>query len=175
MPSFAPWLGRLLILVVGRIVKYWFAMAVKLWLDDKRPCPDGWLHARTALEAMDILGDGEVAEADLDHDLGRCPQCSTCRGFKAVCGCGCHWPEILAMHHFRTTSLPTDACQKCSACNGYRSSCRCSCHWTGYNLVLWMAARGLWPRKKPVVHSSYPGGAANMRAVIDLYFGKQLR
>ena len=147
---------------------------IRLWLDDKRPCPPGWVHARTAVEAFDLLSAEVVAEADLDHDLGRCDQCPTCRGYKAVCGCQCHWPEVLALHHIMLGSAKLDDCQKCLACKGYRCSCRCPCHWTGYNVVLWMASREIWPAKKPVVHSSNHFGAIKMRAVIDRYFGKRM-
>lgn len=44
---------------------------LKLYLDDVRPCPEGWVLAHDCPEAMDILlkhfGTFEVS---LDHDLG---------------------------------------------------------------------------------------------------------
>jgi hypothetical protein len=43
---------------------------MKLWLDDERPAPDGWLHVTTPEEAIEFLGDGLIAEMSLDHDLG---------------------------------------------------------------------------------------------------------
>lgn len=111
-------------------------MGIRLWLDDKRPCPEGWVHAHTAEEAIRILGATQVDEASLDHDLGHCDNCTTC--------------------------------------NGYKSACGCKCHWTGYSVTLYMASTGRWPAKKPTVHSANPAGAANMRAVIDRYFGARL-
>ena len=45
-------------------------MAVKLWLDDVRPAPDGWEHVFTASEAIAHFATGNVVEASLDHDLG---------------------------------------------------------------------------------------------------------
>jgi len=45
---------------------------VKLWHDDVRPAPDGWVWARTNDEALKYLRTGEVEEISLDHDLG-CP------------------------------------------------------------------------------------------------------
>lgn len=45
-------------------------MRVRLWLDDVRPAPDGWLHVKTAPEAIALFATGEVVEASLDHDLG---------------------------------------------------------------------------------------------------------
>lgn len=43
---------------------------VRLWLDDLRPAPHGWTHARTAPEAIALLAAGGVEEVSLDHDLG---------------------------------------------------------------------------------------------------------
>ncbi len=44
---------------------------MNLWLDDVRPAPPGWVHARTAEEAAHYLATGHVVNASLDHDLGR--------------------------------------------------------------------------------------------------------
>lgn len=46
-------------------------MRVKLWHDDVRRAPEGWLWARTNDEARAILIEHDVIEASLDHDLGR--------------------------------------------------------------------------------------------------------
>ena len=49
------------------------AAARRLWVDDQRPAPRGWLHARTfdeAVLAIRQLGP-ELIEVSLDHDL--CP------------------------------------------------------------------------------------------------------
>ena len=43
-----------------------------LWLDDIRPAPRGFTHARTIEEAKALLETGVVAFASLDHDLGAC-------------------------------------------------------------------------------------------------------
>lgn len=43
---------------------------MKLWLDDKRPAPEGWQHVRTALEATTTLYGRCVTHLSLDHDLG---------------------------------------------------------------------------------------------------------
>jgi hypothetical protein len=43
---------------------------VKLYLDDMRPPPDGWVLVRTAQEAIAILETGGVSHLSLDHDLG---------------------------------------------------------------------------------------------------------
>lgn len=43
---------------------------VKVFLDDERPTPDGWVRAFTAPEAIDLLKTGKVTQLSLDHDLG---------------------------------------------------------------------------------------------------------
>ena len=45
-------------------------MGVKLWHDDIRPAPEGWLWARTNAAAMEILDTQDVDEISMDHDLG---------------------------------------------------------------------------------------------------------
>ena len=43
---------------------------MKVWLDDVREAPEGWIHVRTPEEAIDLLRAGGVEEISLDHDLG---------------------------------------------------------------------------------------------------------
>lgn len=43
---------------------------MKVWLDDVREAPDGWVHVKTPEEAIELLRSGEVEEINLDHDLG---------------------------------------------------------------------------------------------------------
>jgi hypothetical protein len=43
---------------------------MKVWLDDRRAAPEGWVHVRTPEEAIELLRGGEVEEISLDHDLG---------------------------------------------------------------------------------------------------------
>jgi hypothetical protein len=43
---------------------------MKVWLDDRRAAPEGWVHVRTPDEAIELLRSGEVKEISLDHDLG---------------------------------------------------------------------------------------------------------
>lgn len=45
---------------------------MKLWLDDERKAPrGGWKVARTAQEAIKVLGRGKVRLVSFDHDLGQ--------------------------------------------------------------------------------------------------------
>ena len=50
-------------------------MGIKLYVDDIRPCPDGWTLARTVAEAKLHLGLGGVDALSLDHDMGACDTC----------------------------------------------------------------------------------------------------
>jgi hypothetical protein len=43
---------------------------MKVWLDDVRPAPDGWLHLPTPAEVIEHLRTGDIEELSLDHDLG---------------------------------------------------------------------------------------------------------
>lgn len=62
----------------------------RLWLDDLRPAPSGWLWVKTAWEAIDALQRGGVAEVSLDHDLGE-PAAGT--GYDVA-----EWIEVEAYH-----------------------------------------------------------------------------
>jgi hypothetical protein len=43
---------------------------VKVYLDDLRPAPDGWVLVKTAPAAIAALASGGVTHLSLDHDLG---------------------------------------------------------------------------------------------------------
>ena len=43
---------------------------MKLYVDDIRIAPEGWVQAWTAREAIEFLGTKTVTELSLDHDLG---------------------------------------------------------------------------------------------------------
>lgn len=62
--------------------RQWVMEMTRLWLDDVRPAPAGWLHARTAAEAIAILADRKVNVVSLDHDLGP-PEAGT--GYDVAC------------------------------------------------------------------------------------------
>jgi hypothetical protein len=42
---------------------------MKLFVDDIRMCPDGWIPARSVTEAIRILATQFVTEVSLDHDI----------------------------------------------------------------------------------------------------------
>jgi hypothetical protein len=43
---------------------------MKVFLDDERKAPDGWIFVRWPDEAITLLQTGAVTEISLDHDLG---------------------------------------------------------------------------------------------------------
>ena len=43
---------------------------MKIWLDDNRPAPDGWIWVKTAGDAVGYLAMGTVTDISLDNDLG---------------------------------------------------------------------------------------------------------
>lgn len=43
---------------------------MKVYLDDERPTPDGWVGARWPDEVVQLLETGQVTDLSLDHDLG---------------------------------------------------------------------------------------------------------
>lgn len=43
---------------------------MKVFLDDERTTPDGWVRVYWPNEAIRLLSTGEVLELSLDHDLG---------------------------------------------------------------------------------------------------------
>lgn len=47
---------------------------MKVYLDDERPTPNGWVGVKTAREAIELLKTGDVEVISLDHDLGPDPQ-----------------------------------------------------------------------------------------------------
>nr|MDQ3069225.1 hypothetical protein [Acidobacteriota bacterium] len=49
--------------------------SLRVWLDDSRPAPGGWLHLRSVAAVQQLLEAGLVRELSLDHDLGWCADC----------------------------------------------------------------------------------------------------
>ena len=43
---------------------------MKVYLDDERPTPSGWIRVYWPDEAIELLKTGQVEEISLDHDLG---------------------------------------------------------------------------------------------------------
>lgn len=73
---------------------------MRLWLDDIRPAPKGWVWVKDARHFMSdlLLMFEDITEVSLDHDLGdgACDNCTTEREstgegcFQRDCDCNCH-------------------------------------------------------------------------------------
>ena len=48
---------------------------LRVWLDDSRPAPTGWMHLRSVRAVQELLKADVVREMSLDHDLGWCADC----------------------------------------------------------------------------------------------------
>jgi hypothetical protein len=63
---------------------------MKLWIDDSISMPDNYdFHARTSMEAIDIIKNNKITEISFDYDLGGHQQ----NGFWVA-----KWIEFLAYH-----------------------------------------------------------------------------
>jgi len=118
---------------------------VKLFMDDQRRFPIGWMGVRTVEEAQLILNHPffVVTDASFDHDMGACEAC-----VKA----GLH---IGDMQTNTTTFMNW-----------------CPHVMDGTKLVRWIVETGRWPRNKPTVHSANPDGRKRMQGLIDQFFGQ---
>lgn len=43
---------------------------MKVWLDDLRHAPDGWVRTYNARQTINVIRGGAVTHLSLDHDLG---------------------------------------------------------------------------------------------------------
>jgi hypothetical protein len=51
-------------------MSYWDGPEIKLYLDDERPTPDGWVRVWGIQQAKIILGTRKVTHLSVDNDLG---------------------------------------------------------------------------------------------------------
>lgn len=115
---------------------------IKVWLDDNRPAPEGWVWAATAEQAQVKLLLGNVEELSLDYDLDK-PVCERC--------------------NFRCGFKDPGECKNLCACHRQGDV-------NGLDFVRWMVARRVWPKHKPVVHSTAGHHAEEMKRLIDANF-----
>lgn len=57
---------------------------MKIFLDDKRKTPNGYLRVFTAQQAIDVLSTFHVTEISLDHDLGDQNFCNCGNGYDVL-------------------------------------------------------------------------------------------
>lgn len=116
---------------------------VKLWLDDMRPAPMGWVHVKTVDEAKWYLERDLVEVASLDHDLGACEDC-----------------------------MDGKTAEQWLVENNYQAMPHCDHFGTGYTLVCWMEETGHWPSKEARCHSANPAGRKKMNLAIERHYNR---
>jgi hypothetical protein len=119
-------------------------MTFKLFVDDVRPIPPGWVGARTVEQAMTYLATGNVEYASLDHDLGACAVCQA--------------------EHKDVGNMLTPETTFCYWCPHAPD---------GSTLVRWIIETGNWPKHRPTVHSMNPVGRMRMMGLIETYWPKR--
>lgn len=58
-------------------------MGIKVWLDDEREAPKGWVRVFSFKQCIDLIQSGIVDEISLDHDLGL-PEEELGNGYKVL-------------------------------------------------------------------------------------------
>ena len=121
---------------------------MKLWLDDERPAPEGWLWVKTGQEA--ILGLqrlrqtgslDELTHMSFDHDLA----------------------DVHYDYWHAGQTLPQDHPVR------QQAKMIAASEKTGYDVLLWMAEHNVWPTEACYVHSHNSVGAERMVGVINRY------
>jgi hypothetical protein len=135
---------------------------VKIYMDDVRPTPPGWIRTYGYADTVAFLRrirPEHVTTLSLDHDLGMA--CETCLTFDSKTDT-------------TTQTCGRDMWHDVENVGGEpRGRCKhdCTCHMTGYDVVCWMEQRGWWPPNRPTVHSINPAGRARMEQVISKHYG----
>lgn len=134
---------------------------MKLWLDDIRPAPEGWVWAKTYDEAIHHLTSMKTALARETPmpDLGLVS-----------------WLEFWTITHMSLDHDLADVHYQTAAREG-ASQEEIAEEWhlarrremTGYNVALWMAEHEVWPTEACYVHSLNGVGADNIRKTVDRY------
>lgn len=71
-------------------------MSARLWVDDLRPAPDGWIWAKTSADGISALSQARFTEMSLDHDLGGD---DTTRPLVLwLCEHPDRWPDVVRVH-----------------------------------------------------------------------------
>lgn len=133
---------------------------MKLWHDDVRPNPEGWVWARTNNEAKRILETESVDEISLDHDLGYAGpppgECQECYGTGLA---------FMDSDPADTQKFPCPACDGDGFIGGDVLYIAGTDDDDGRQLVKWMIETGNVP-SKITIHSWNPAGAQHMAAML---------
>lgn len=120
---------------------------MKLWLDDERPAPEGWYWVKTAAAAIACLldqGDDPITHMSFDHDLA-----------------DVHYDYWYIGNHPGGQSLPEEVREEARR--------RARKEMTGYDVLLWMAERNVWPSEACYVHTANSAAQKKMVDTINRY------
>ncbi|MFW3121471.1 hypothetical protein MMAG44476_27288, partial [Mycolicibacterium mageritense DSM 44476 = CIP 104973] len=84
-------------------------VGVKLWVDDERPAPEGWVWVTRPAEAIRALATRTVTDLSLDHDLGIDPETNEPQTTRPIVLWLCemdaahtrrrYWPDQVRVHY----------------------------------------------------------------------------
>lgn len=77
---------------------------MKLYIDDERPTPEGWVTAQNYWEAVELLKTGLVTHVSFDHDLGSAEPNNERTGYDVIC-----WLEE-EIHNNQNFKIPVMDC-----------------------------------------------------------------
>lgn len=143
---------------------------IRLWHDDVRPPPRGWVWVRTNDDARAILQTGRVIEASLDHDLGYDGpppgECAECGGTGIEPGYDRKKRNSPRISRSKFEDPPCVACDGDGFIGGDVLYIAGTAEDDGYELVRWMVEEGYVP-PKVTIHSWNPAGARNMQLALE--------
>lgn len=121
---------------------------MKLWLDDERPEPEGWVWVKTALEAIAVLEGlqkvgrlNRLTHMSFDHDLA-----------------DIHYEGFMATQIYNEGHPVRKHYER-----------ECAKEMTGYDVILWMAEHEVWPTEDCYVHTHNSVRGPVMADMINRY------
>ena len=137
---------------------------MRVWLDDERPPPEGWVWVKSGQEAIHNLGSHRGAQERLDfwehyglRDFWTITHMSFDHDLADV-----HY-AYWYIGHVDGGSIPRDDPRRVKA-REYAAR-----EVTGYDVLLWMAEHNVWPTEACFVHTHNSARANAMCGVINRY------
>lgn len=145
---------------------------MKVWLDDERPAPKGWVHVKTADEAIHLLESMRSALARDDEYL-----------MTFALDGSVHARPVYSKEYWTITHMSFDhdladvhytyflAGQVLPKDHPQREFCKAEAakEMTGYEVILWMAEHEVWPTVECRVHTHNSVRGPIMADMINRY------
>jgi hypothetical protein len=147
------------------MTSWWLTLPFKLWLDDERPAPEGWLWLKTAQAAIDALQRFKnIAEdeplrtrlAQFDSglpDIWTISHMSFDHDLADVHYEWFHATQVLREDHPARIQAEKESAKEM----------------TGYDVILWMAEHEVWPTETCYVHTHNSVRGPVMADMINRY------